>query len=304
MKFQERDGEILQSIYEHEGVMAKRHLKSLFWSGCSWRAMEKRLAKLHHTGYIDWPDREQYRTKPIPEPICWLGWMGILWIAGSSNIVVEPMKTINESRLRNLQNILRKQGIRWVREPRWNLLAHDLKVIDFLLNIREAILELPDLSLERWMMDSAFRSNTDVVKYKWERKQFKKGVCPDGYLEIVDESRKMKGLPYKARFLLELDMATHDNNSFGRDKVLPGVAYIKSRAYQARFETNSGHWLVITTGERRMDHLIKMAEKLAGNEADLFYFTTHDRIRPEMILGGAIWNRGNETKPCQLLVET
>ena len=54
MRFQERDGEILQAIYERDGVMAKRQLKTLFWPEKTDRAMEKRLTKLYRLGYLDW----------------------------------------------------------------------------------------------------------------------------------------------------------------------------------------------------------------------------------------------------------
>ena len=37
-------------------------------------AMERRLAKLQQAGYLAWPDQSDYKTKPIPEPICWIGW--------------------------------------------------------------------------------------------------------------------------------------------------------------------------------------------------------------------------------------
>jgi hypothetical protein len=63
-------------------------------------------------------------------------------------------------------------------------------------------------------------------------------VCPDAYFEIIDESRRMSGEPHIARFLLELDMSTHDNPSFGREKAAAGAAYIKSSKFRVRFGNN------------------------------------------------------------------
>ena len=59
MRFQDRDFEIIQTIYNNDGVLAKRQLHQLFWPGNSIRAMEKRLSKLNHGEYLAWPSRDQ-----------------------------------------------------------------------------------------------------------------------------------------------------------------------------------------------------------------------------------------------------
>ena len=65
-----------QTIYANDGVLARRHLKALFWPEMTKQAMEQRLSTLYHNGYLNWPNLEQRRTKPIPEPVVWLGWRG------------------------------------------------------------------------------------------------------------------------------------------------------------------------------------------------------------------------------------
>ncbi len=92
---------------------------------------------------------------------------------------------------------------------------------------------------------------------------------PDGYFTIVDSRRRSQGLPARARFLLELDMATHDTNSFFQEKVLAGVAYIKSPAYKSRLGHNSGRWLVVITGEVRMKHIMHQTQRAAEDRAVL-----------------------------------
>jgi len=133
MKFQERDGEILLTIFKNDGVLAKRQIKSIFWFDCSWRAMERRLAKLYLNSYISWPSREQRKIYPVPEPICWFGWRGALYIAGKYGVTINEPKSGNENQLRILQKFLREGRIHWVREPRWILLRHDIAVVDFSL---------------------------------------------------------------------------------------------------------------------------------------------------------------------------
>ena len=226
MRFQDRDGDILQAIYDYDGILAGRHLKQLFWSDKSSRAMLGRLSLLYHNAYLDKPSEEQQRTKPIPERVIWLGWRGILWVASQRNIKVEAPQGDNEYQLRLLQRNLREQGIRWLREPRWIQLKHDLAVVDFRLAVEKAIAELPSLTLEKWISEGVFRSETDVVDYTvtgrdGKPRKKRKGVIPDSFFLIVDALRKIRGDPARARFLLELDEATHDNPSFGREKVAP-----------------------------------------------------------------------------------
>jgi hypothetical protein len=307
MRFQSRDAEILQAIYENEGILARRHLKALFWPDKNWRAMEQRLAKLCQAGFISWPSKEQYKIYPIPEAICWLGWQGALYIAGTTGIKVDPPSGDNEYKLRLLESKLRKNGFRWVREPRWSMLSHDLTVVDFRLALRNSLNQLTQYTLSKWLSESVFRSEPDVITYTIKTtvgKSFtsKKGVLPDAYFEIIDEARRVYGDPPKARFLLEIDMGTHDNLSFGRDKVVPGVAYIRSEAYKTRFGSNSGRWLVVANGgSRRLDNLMKQTEEKVGEYAKTFLFTTLEHMLEGNLLVSSIWWQPGQTSPIKLL---
>ena len=306
MQFQTRDGLILQAIYENDGVLAKRHIKEMYWKDKSSRAMECRLSKLYHFDYISWPNREHQRSHPVPEPVCWLSWRGALFIAGSYNIKVNPPKRINENQLRLLQRRLQEQGIRWVREPRWSILKHDIAVTDFKLEVEKSVGQIPSLVLGKWLTESEFRCNTDVITFKMKSQDgrnitMKRGVCPDAYFEIVDKNLRMTGKPHRARFLLEMDMVTHCNPSFGRYKVLPGVAYIKSSAYKSRFGNNHGVWLVITTGgKRRLSNLMQQTTEKVGENAQFFFFTSFSNINNCNILNSPIWKHVRENNPISL----
>ena len=305
MRFQRRDGEILQAIYDNDGVLGKRHLKKLFWFEKTSRAMERRLALLRKDYYIEWPTRENYRMNPIPEPICWLGWKGIQYIAGKSGIRVNPPIRFNENRLRTYQNRLRNYGIRWVREPRWSILRHDLAIIDFRLAIEKSVDNFPSLIVENWIPESVFRADPDVVRYKTKDRNGnvvyrKKGICPDAYFEIIDEERRKMGMPEKARFLLELDMSNHDNPSFGREKVLPGIAYITSQVFKSRFGNNSGLWLVVTNGgDKRLRNLLHQVDEKDRSIAQLFFFTSFQNLSGINVLTAPIWRQvgSEEQKP-------
>ena len=307
LRFQTRDGEILRAIYRYDGVLAKRHIKSLFWPNTSLRAMEMRLSALYHQSYLDWPTQEQWRIKPIPEAICWIGWRGALWIAGDRKLEVEPPRTPNETQLRRLAAKLREHSIHWLREPRWSQLAHDLSVVDFRQAVERAANETPSLALEEWIPEGAFLSHMDEVVYairdrKGSRKQQKRGIRPDGYFVIVDNGRRNQGLPARARLLLELDMATHDTNSFFQEKVLAGIAYIQSPAYKSRFGHNSGRWLVVATGEVRMKHLMRQTQQAVGGSASVFLFTIFEQVRAANVLTAPIWWQVGCDRPGSLFV--
>jgi hypothetical protein len=138
----------------------------------------------------------------------------------------------------------------------------------------------------------------DTVEYESEgrdgaMRRVKKGVCPDAYFVVDDETRRLSGAPHRARFLLELDNATHDNPSFGFEKALPGAAYVGSPAYKRRFGHNSGRWLMVTTaGDRRAEHLMQQTEARVGNRAGMFYFTTFEQVKARNLLTADIWLQG------------
>ena len=306
MRFQARDGQIIETIYEFDGVMAKRQLKRLFWAGSSERAMEKRLSLLYHNGYLDWPGMGQWRSEPIPEPVCWLGWKGALWLAGQRGASVEPPEKLNESQLRRLERALREAGLRWVREPRWSQLPHDLAINDVRIELVSALDELPQLTLERWVTEGAFAAEMDVVAYTINgqsggARPRKRGVRPDGYFVIYDRERAARGQPARARFLLEVDNTTHDLASFGREKVLPGIAYLKDPAYELRFGVNAGRWLVVTLGtERRLRSLMDRARQVGGADAGLFWFTTFRELAAANPLCAPIWRQAGRDEPFAL----
>jgi len=306
MRFQERDGAILSAIHEYGGVLARRHVMRMFWPDATLRAMQKRLSKHVNSGYLARPTNLHRRTQPIPEPIYWLDWKGIMWFAAQNNIQVSPPANTGENQMRILAKRLRDQGIRWMREQRWIQLPHDLAVVDFRLAVEKAVSELSCLSLEEWRHEGEFRSDWDTVEYTitgrdGEVKQENKRVYPDSYFVMVDEQRLAQGLLARARFLLELDNATHTNERFGREKVAPGLAYINSPEYKARFGANSGRWLVVTTGWVRRRNLMRQTQQVAGTGAKVFLYTSFDQLKTGNILTKPVWWQVGRGEPVPLL---
>ena len=305
MRFQDRDGDILQVIADYGGLLAKRQLKELFWDDKTQRAMEKRLAKLHENGLITWPDRGMWRSKPVPEPILWLGWKGMLWLTGRQGLDIPAPANDGENQMRILETRLRANGFHWLREPRWMQLEHDLATVDFRLAVQKSLRSLPNIFLETWIHERELHANMDTIEYEVEdpqgnRRILKRGVCPDSYFVLADQHRQIDGSPARARFLFEMDRSTHDNPSFGREKAIPGAAYIRSAAFKNRFGYNSGRWLVLTTGPVRMKNLIAQTRQSIGANARVFLFTTLAETQGSDVLTSPIWHPTDRDDPIAL----
>jgi hypothetical protein len=120
----------------------------------------------------------------------------------------------------------------------------------------------------------------------------KRNIRPDGFFTL-------NTCKHRLHYLLEIDRSTEGNPRFFREKVLPDLAYLKSKAYEERFGHRSGRWLVVTTGERRLRNMLSQARK--GKVKGLFYFTTFEKVNPQTILHTPIWHRVDREEPVPLL---
>ena len=260
MRLTERDKRIFEAIYSHEGILADYQIQRLFFSGR--RTTQERLSRLYHNGYLDRPDRRQRAT--LQYMVYWLAEKGAAEVAALSGDDLSEFK--------------------YRANPRWSLVKHDVAVNDFRLDVEEAAYHNPTLELEEWIPSEEFWAYPDRIEYSLpDGRKTQRSIRPDGYFVVT----RNDGVRF--RMLLELDRTTEDNPRFGRDKVLPGLAYIVSSAYEQRFGGRAGRWLVVTTSERRMTNLMKQTERMAGKNAVVFWFTTIEAVYPETVLTEPIW---------------
>jgi hypothetical protein len=130
------------------------------------------------------------------------------------------------------------------------------------------------------------------VEYVHKDLRKSRNIRPDGYFLLETPNNYL-------RYLLEIDRSTEDNPRFLRDKILPGLAYLKTKAYEDRFGHRSGRWLVVTTGPKRMANMLKQARR--AETKGLFYFTTYDQVNVDTILHSPIWHRVDRDNPVPLL---
>ncbi len=277
---QERDVRILEAIYVFDGMMGAQQIKRMFFD--TWRTARGRLSKLYKAGYLNRCDR--MRRAALPDMVYFLGRRGAEFLAD-----------LNHEQY---------SEFRWRREPKWSMVAHDLRVNDFRLDVSEACAMNSALELEEWIPGNEFWARPDVIVYEdGNGKREKRGIRPDGYF-VIQSWRAAEDKWYRSRLLLEIDMRTEDIPRFGREKVRPGIAYLRSDAYERRFGFKSGRWLVVTTGERRMQNMKRQTETAAGKDANLFYFTWFDLISPQTLLTEPIWYRGGGDDPTALFQPT
>ena len=258
MRFTDRDQRILEAIYAYDGMLSFSQIQRLFFTGKSQAELRMRL--LYHNGYVERPNEAQRRH--VPEMIYWLGRKG-----------AEVVASLNSTTTKSLG---------WRKEPRWFQVEHDIAVNNFRLDIEEACRDHPEIRLQAWTPESDFLAFHDKVEYRYGDNTLRRYIRPDGFFMLLAGGHRI-------RYLLEIDRSTEDNPRFLREKVLPGLAYIKSKAYEERFGHRTGRWLVVTTSERRMGNMLTQAR--LGDAKGYFYFTTFDQVNKETILEAPIWRR-------------
>lgn len=266
MLFTDRDGRILEHIWEYDGFLTDYQIRELEFSGH--RQAQDRLGKLFHNGYLNRTNRQG--TAAHGAMIYWLTRQGAEYVAQVKGLPWE--------------------GFRYARNLKRSM-EHDILVNDFTIILQKACAGKDDVTLIDWINESTFRADRDRVEYtNLMGRVVKRDLIPDRYFLIERRGRQR----FRSRLLLELDNATHRNKRFADDKVLPGIAYIRSHMYEARFGVKKGRWLIVTTSDQRLGFLKETTERVAGRDARIFYFTTFERVTAETVLSRAIWFRGGE----------
>jgi len=268
MRLTDRDIRILEAIHAYDGMLGFSQILRMFFTGKS--QAEQRMKLLYQHRYINRPSKVERRR--LPEMIYWLDSRGAEIVASRDST---PLK-----------------AFAWRKKPRWFQVEHDLAVNNFRLDLEGACHATTKVELDSWTPESEFWSYPDRIEYKYNDRKMYRNVIPDGFfiLETPD---------HFIRYLLEIDRSTEDNPRFLREKILPGLAYIESKAYKTRFGHRIGRWLVVTTSDRRMRNMQNQAR--SAETKGFFYFTTYDKINVSTLLFSPIWQRVDRDEPVPML---
>jgi len=268
MRLTERDLLILQAIYAFDEMLSFSQIKRMFFTGKS--QAETRMMLLYQNKYVNRPNQEQRRR--LPEMVYWLDRRGAEIVA-------------------SLQGTAYK-AFSWRKLPSLFQVEHRLAVNDFRLDMLDACAIDPHVSLETWVPESEFLAYPDTITYKYQNRSVPRRIQPDGFFMLKLPKRRL-------RYLLEIDRGTEDNPRFLREKILPGLSYLKSEAYKERFGHQSGRWVIVTMSDKRMHNMLNQARR--AKALGLFYFTTYDRVSPETLLHAPIWRRADRSDEVPLL---
>ena len=264
----ERDLRILETIHNFDGLLSLKQIDRLFFSGMGRTQPRQRMRRLFDAHLVNMPQPSQIHKVPLGETIYFLDERGAAELAGLYGVTLRDFK--------------------WRRQPRWALIKHDLAVNDFRIAVSKASETMLDIKLNEWVPESEFWIEPDAVDYRTcQGIKKRRVIIPDGFFTIWRRSPQQIDRLEQLAFLLEIDRATEDNPRFSREKVRPGVAYLRSRAYEKRFGVSYGCYLVVTTGERRMHNLKSHSERNGGNGR--FYFTTFAKAANGNVLTEPIW---------------
>jgi DNA-binding MarR family transcriptional regulator len=269
------DLSILTAIHEREGMLSLSQIVRRFFT--SLHTARRHMTQLWKEGSVD---RATHR-QPMPlaeDTIYWLTKKGAKLVAESYRI---PFANFS-----------------YWSQPRWSQIDHDLAINDFRLDIEEAVKQSTDVFFgAEWICSRDFARHYDRIEYTDDHGRRKKcGIVPDGFFALED-------IEFNFPFLLEIDMGTEDNPRFGREKILPGKAYIRSDAYYKRCGyKKTGRFLIVTSSQRRLQNMKAQTERLVSiQEAKRFLFTTFDALHVDTVLSMPVWYPGGFDYPVTLL---
>ncbi|MBZ0282469.1 MAG: replication-relaxation family protein [Anaerolineae bacterium] len=271
LQLTERDRGLFECIYAYGGVLASRHIHQLVFPSTNGRACQLRLSRLFHQDYLA-------RTRKI-------GTFYWLTRRGMSAIAANVLGGIPQSQF----------GF----TPRWAQLDHDLRIVDILLAMQMACAGSGGvLKINQWWVERDLRGRVTAGLSAKQAGQLR-SVIPDAYIQI---DRYGEGQhPFHSRLLLEVDNGTHPNPRFAEHKVLPGLEWLKSKAYQQQFGAARGRWLVVTTSDKRLAYLKDTVQRVAGKQAMIWHFTTMNQLTAQTALTEPIWYRaGDRAQPVAL----
>jgi len=148
-------------------------------------------------------------------------------------------------------------------------------------------------TMQEWRDDLTLKREhrNDVIVLKTAPGK-KHRVEPDGYavlsLQIPDQQQMRV-----QRFFLEVDRRTTtiESPSGHRDWMLKSTLYREyfqpGGMYEKRYGTTAGRVLVVTTGQRRLEHMKRITENLGGKSR--YWFTTMEQATSQPILTALIW---------------
>jgi hypothetical protein len=242
-----RDRELLQAIFEHNGVLADYQIAKLFFN--SMRRMKERMTLLYQNRYVNRFDRRERNSYEY-----------MAYFLDTEGIAYIKQQHGEQARLR-------------LKGERDSRIHHDVMVNDVRLAMRLALPTIGAFVTES-LNSLDFDSNHDVIQVpQGTGKAQRRAVVPDDFLHLIMPNGKHR------RYFVEVELARKDHPRLLEEKFRPQAHYIlESVEFKGRFgERAGGTFLYVAHEEAVLLRMKRTAEKL-GEASRLFYFTTFERV--------------------------
>lgn len=168
--------------------------------------------------------------------------------------------------------------------------AHTLRTVDIYLRLRRDALAR-GVEAELWVGEVRVRHDYQWRdgNGRWHNESFK----PDGYLRLSDP-RTPSTCGHRSYFI-ECDMGHASSNNW-KVKVAAHRRYLEADLFASTYGEQVFTTLVVTTGQRRLDHL---REATLGCGGAFFRFTTFGALDAHGAFS-AIWNSPDDSPPSPL----
>lgn len=273
-----RDDQILRALL-YTGIMSLSQIDQWFFTGNGSAWPRQRMDQLEKAGLIKRLRGELAQYAPRGERVYVLYKKGAERAAHSQGISLAD--------------------VRWKAYGRKSKIRHDLRMTTIYMTAIRLAEADSSLKLYEWWPEWWFQAEADLIKFTdpVTEKRDKRRVIPDGYMVLRQHTPEGKTREYA--YFLELDMSTHPNPRFGRNKVAAGAAYLRSSAYKRRFGRDYGRWLIIVKSQERMVTLLETIKRYEGDR--LFNIALFDDISPETLLYAPIWRNTVSPEPFALM---
>ena len=157
-----------------------------------------------------------------------------------------------------------RANVDWV--PRHNratafFMEHTLAIARLWASLTVA-LRGTEITLEDWIGEAEWRQRAIRVSDYVSNSNRRLPLRPDGYCELLHPDNTVQPL------FVEIDMGTETNDRVAT-KMRAYESY-RRRGYEAHFQYENFNVLVVTSGRRRMENLIRVTRNAIGRELGLF----------------------------------
>ena len=267
-----RDVEILEAVEDYR-FLSSEQVRALFFSSIS--QARRRLAKLWHAKLLERTFRPVIPTEGSSPALVALSKQGAMLLAQRTGRDLSEFKHLS------------------ARERRSTFfLDHTLCRNDFRIAITLACAQTKGLKLLGWLQKPEDIADSIRVRLRPGAEPERIPLVADGFFVIQAGDKQYA-------FLVEIDRGTTTSRRIER-KLIGYYHWWKQGGPKTCFGVDNIRVLIVTTSERRLENLRKLALKVRedGKGTRLFWFATQDttRIEKPSEIVRCVWKIGNTKK--------